>query len=101
VDASLYFPNARFIEELVNESVADNPAIRHVILECIAVNTIDLSALESLSAVNKRLAEGGIMPALVRSQGAGVGSAQAIPFPAGTEREGASVALRCAREHPA
>jgi SulP family sulfate permease len=40
-------------------------------------------------------------PALVRSQGAGVGSAQAIPFPAGTEREGASVALRCAREHPA
>jgi SulP family sulfate permease len=60
VDASLYFPNARFIEELVNESVADNPAIRHVILECIAVNTIDLSALESLSAVNKRLADGGI-----------------------------------------
>jgi SulP family sulfate permease len=60
VDASLYFPNARFIEELVNESVAANPAIRHVILECIAVNTIDLSALESLSAINKRLAEGGI-----------------------------------------
>ncbi len=60
VDASLYFPNARFIEELVNESVAANPAIRHVILECIAVNTIDLSALESLSAVNKRLADGGI-----------------------------------------
>ncbi len=60
VDASLYFPNARFIEELVNESVADNPAIRHVVLECIAVNTIDLSALESLSAVNKRLAECGI-----------------------------------------
>jgi SulP family sulfate permease len=60
VDASLYFPNARFIEELVNESVADNPAIRHFILECIAVNTIDLSALESLSAVNKRLADGGV-----------------------------------------
>ena len=60
VDASLYFPNARFIEELVNESVAADPAVRHVILECIAVNTIDLSALESLSAINKRLAEGGI-----------------------------------------
>jgi SulP family sulfate permease len=40
-------------------------------------------------------------PALVRSQGAGDGPAQAIPFPAGTEREGASVALRCARQHPA
>ena len=60
VDASLYFPNARFIEELVNESVAANPAIRHVILECIAVNTIDLSALESLGAINRRLADGGI-----------------------------------------
>ena len=60
VDASLYFPNARFIEELVNELVAANPAIRHVILECIAVNTIDLSALESLGAINRRLADGGI-----------------------------------------
>ena len=60
VDASLYFPNARFIEELVNESVAANPAIRHVILECLAVNTIDLSAVESLSAINARLAEGGV-----------------------------------------
>ena len=61
VDASLYFPNARFIEELVNESVAANPAIRHVVLECIAVNTIDLSALESLEAINRRLADGGIL----------------------------------------
>ena len=41
VDESLYFPNARFIEDLVNEAVAADPAIRHVILECLAVNTID------------------------------------------------------------
>jgi sulfate permease, SulP family len=60
VDASLYFPNARFIEELVNEAVATNPAVRHVILECPAVNTIDYSALESLEAVNHRLKDGGI-----------------------------------------
>jgi sulfate permease, SulP family len=57
VDASLYFPNARFIEELVNEAVAANPAVRHVILECPAVNTIDYSALESLEAINFRLKE--------------------------------------------
>jgi SulP family sulfate permease len=69
VDASLYFPNARFIEELVNETVAANPAIRHVILECIAVNTIDLSALQSLSAINKRLAEGGITVHLAAVKG--------------------------------
>jgi SulP family sulfate permease len=60
VDASLYFPNARFLEEMVNESVAANPAVRHVILECPAVNTIDYSALESLEAINHRLKDGGI-----------------------------------------
>ena len=60
VDASLYFPNARFIEDLVNNAVAANPAVRHVILECPAVNTIDASALESLEAINHRLEDGGI-----------------------------------------
>jgi SulP family sulfate permease len=60
VDASLYFPNARFIEDYINEAVAASPAIRHVILECPAVNTIDASALESLEAINSRLEDGGI-----------------------------------------
>jgi SulP family sulfate permease len=60
VDESLYFPNARFLEDLINGAVADNPAIRHVILECPAVNTIDASALESLEAINRRLKDGGI-----------------------------------------
>ncbi len=60
VDASFYFPNARFIEDYINQAVADNPAVRHVILECPAVNTIDASALESLEAVNHRLRDGGI-----------------------------------------
>jgi SulP family sulfate permease len=60
VDESLYFPNARFLEDLVNDAVAANPAIRHVILECPAVNTIDASALESMEAINRRLADGAI-----------------------------------------
>jgi len=60
IDASLYFPNARFIEEHVNQAVAEDPGIRHVILECPAVNTIDYSALESLEAINHRLKDGGI-----------------------------------------
>ena len=60
VDASLYFPNARFIEDYINRAVAANPAVRHVILECPAVNTIDGSALESLEAINHRLKDGGI-----------------------------------------
>lgn len=60
VDESLYFPNARFLEDLINDAVAANPQVRHVILECPAVNTIDASALQSLEAINHRLADGGI-----------------------------------------
>jgi SulP family sulfate permease len=60
VDESLFFPNARFIEEYLNKAVADNPEIRHVILECPAVNGIDISALESLEAINRRFKDGGI-----------------------------------------
>ena len=60
VDESLYFPNARFIEDRINQAVAANPAVRHVILECPAVNAIDASALESLEAINHRLKDGGI-----------------------------------------
>ncbi len=60
VDESLFFPNARFVEEYVNEAVAANPEIKHVILECPAVNAIDISALESLEAINLRLKDGGI-----------------------------------------
>jgi SulP family sulfate permease len=60
VDESLYFPNARFIEDRINEGVAANPDIRHVILECAAVNHIDSSGLESLESINNRLKDGGI-----------------------------------------
>jgi len=60
VDESLYFPNARFIEDLVNDAVAASPAVRHIILECPAVNTIDASGLQSLEAINRRLADGGM-----------------------------------------
>jgi SulP family sulfate permease len=34
--------------------------VRHVIPECPAVNTIDVSGLESLEAINRRPADGGI-----------------------------------------
>ena len=60
VDASFYFPNARFLEDTINDAVAENPDIKHLILVCPAVNTIDLSALESLEAINLRLKDSGI-----------------------------------------
>ncbi len=57
VDESLYFANARFLEEKIQNRVAGDKAIRHVILQCSAINEIDLSALESLEAINERLSE--------------------------------------------
>ena len=60
VDESLYFANAAFLQDLIyNRVVCDQP-IRHVVLMCSAVNEIDLSALESLEAINTRLGELGI-----------------------------------------
>ena len=60
VDESLYFANARFLEDLVYEHVAANPAVESVVLLCSAVNAIDMSALESLEAINDRLKDLGV-----------------------------------------
>lgn len=55
VDESLYFANARFLEDVVSREVAERPSIKHLVLLCAAVNHIDMSALESLEAINDRL----------------------------------------------
>ena len=55
IDESLYFANARFMEDAIYDLALDKPAIEHVVLMCSAVNDIDLSALESLEAINERL----------------------------------------------
>ncbi|GHA18609.1 sodium-independent anion transporter [Devosia pacifica] len=55
VDESLYFANARFLEDAIYEIVAQQPELRHVVLMCPAVNAIDMSALESLETINDRL----------------------------------------------
>ncbi|MEZ5658000.1 MAG: sulfate permease [Burkholderiaceae bacterium] len=60
IDESLFFANARFLEDLIQGRVADGCPIRHVVLMCSAVNEIDFSALESLEAINNRLKEMGI-----------------------------------------
>jgi len=60
VDESLYFANARFLEDRIAELVAERPGLRHVVLMCPAINDIDASALESLQEINRRLADAGI-----------------------------------------
>ncbi len=56
VDESLYFANARFLEDCIYDRIASNRELKHVILMCSAVNEIDSSALESLEAISHRLA---------------------------------------------
>lgn len=60
IDESLTYLNARWLEEFVLEQVAEHPDLRHLILMCSAVNAIDASALESVEAINHRLADSGV-----------------------------------------
>ncbi len=60
VDESLYFANARFLEDVVYAVIANRPDVEHLVLMCPAVNRIDASGLESLEAINRRLAEAGV-----------------------------------------
>ena len=55
IDESLYFPNARFLEDYVLDRISGDKEIRNVVLMCSAVNVIDFSALEALEALNLRL----------------------------------------------
>ena len=60
IDESLYFANARNIEDRLNAEVAGRTELQHVVLQCSAVNDIDASALESLENIEKRLRDAGI-----------------------------------------
>ncbi len=60
IDESLWFANAAFLENHLLRRLADDRAVRHVILMFSAVNEVDLSALESLEALNQRLRDSGV-----------------------------------------
>lgn len=60
IDESLTYLNARWLEEFVLEQVAEQSELRHLILMCSAINGVDASALESIDAINHRLADAGV-----------------------------------------
>ncbi|MAU47824.1 MAG: sodium-independent anion transporter [Yangia sp.] len=57
VDESLYFVNARFLEDYVLARVSECDNLSHVVLMFPAVNEVDMSALETLEELNRRLGE--------------------------------------------
>ncbi|HLD68216.1 MAG TPA: sulfate permease [Pseudomonas sp.] len=60
VDESLYFPNARYLEERIATLLAQYPETEHLVLMCPGINLIDASAEESLQAIGERLRAAGI-----------------------------------------
>lgn len=60
VDESLYFPNARYLEERITELMVEYPHCKHLVLMCSGVNLIDASALDSLEAIAERLTAAGV-----------------------------------------
>jgi sulfate permease, SulP family len=51
VDASLYFANAKYLENFLTQKIADRSEIKSVLLVCSAINLIDASALEILESL--------------------------------------------------
>jgi SulP family sulfate permease len=60
VDESLYFPNARYLETMVQAELTRNPQVKHVVLMFSAVNDVDASALESLEMILAKLHAAGV-----------------------------------------
>lgn len=60
IDESLFFANARFLEQRIHKIVADNPTLKHLVLMFSAVNDIDGSAIVVLEAINEHLKKLGI-----------------------------------------
>ena len=60
IDGDLFFANARFLEDRLTAIAAESRAVKHMVLMCSAINSIDASALETLEAVNARLKEAGV-----------------------------------------
>jgi len=69
IDESLYFANARYLEDTVHALVVRRPELEHVVLICSAVNLIDASALESLDSINARLKESDVTLHLAEVKG--------------------------------
>ncbi len=60
IDESLYFANARYLEDRLYAQVVESPGVTDLVLLCSAVNAIDASALESLELMAMRLKDAGV-----------------------------------------
>ncbi len=80
VDESLYFANARFLEDLIYDKVVQQPDVKHVVLMCPAISHIDASALESLEELTRRLDDSGVKLHLSEVKGPVMDRLRGTPF---------------------
>jgi SulP family sulfate permease len=60
VDASLYFANMGFLEDLLRKGLTDKPAVKWVIMDLSGVNDIDGVAIDTLEEIIETYKERGI-----------------------------------------
>lgn len=61
VDRSLFFGNISYVEDTVAAAAASQPALRHLVLICSAVNTVDFTAIQALEQLAANLREAGVI----------------------------------------
>ncbi|MDC9720095.1 MAG: sulfate permease [Gammaproteobacteria bacterium] len=80
IDESLFFGNVRYLDNQLNELLAQNPCIEHLILMASGINHIDSSAVESLLEFNQRLQDKGIKMHLSEVKGPVLDRLQRVQF---------------------
>ncbi len=60
IDESLYFTNTKYLEDIILSTVAEQPAVKHLVLIGTAINFIDASALETLESLWQELHDAGV-----------------------------------------
>lgn len=59
-NGSLYFANAAYFEDKILKLISEKQKLRYIILDCVSMNKLDASGLQTLQSVSERLEEGGI-----------------------------------------
>jgi len=87
VDESLYFVNAKYLQDYILKYLANHPDVKHLVLVCSAVNMIDGSALETLQSLITDLNPMGVEFYLSEVKGPVLDKLEKVGFVAALGRE--------------
>jgi SulP family sulfate permease len=59
-NGSLYFANAAYFENKIVQLISEKQKLRYIILDCISINQLDASGVDTLRSVSERLQEAGM-----------------------------------------